>query len=688
MFKKILCMMLAVIMMTSMFSGCNNEPIDDVDNPNAQPQEDVLPEVPVNVETVIPPISEPYISSVTEKVLRFNVKSSGDTGLKSVPITLGETVEFPAGSTFEYDVYMESEAVGFGMVDAMVGNLGFLGSLGVQDKACIDISVNADISDYAYNNWYHRVFELPSDGDGLSEIQKVAFRAYNLTNGCDYTCYYDNICIKDPDGNIIKAFADEELAVEIRDVSNIVCKLEVVDDPATNVSRKAIQDYSYFHDVLGTLTGSDVIEATFSLNEADSCPGIYFGTKDENSLFGINGYALCLNNSEILLYRLSDRSYIYASNYALGVETDKEVSIRLEYDGSFIRGYYLDDVDGVEPWPEFEISVESLVGAEYGMLNLRGGSYNLINTVKYDYDEKIIENPFTNPVINGNAADPDVLYYDGMYYLYHTYHRSGVYRSPDLVNWEHMGSCVTELTWDVDDVDWWAPDVEYYNGKFYMLVSPDHRLGFAVSDSPTGPFVTVGEPFFTGFSIDGHLFIDDDGSAYVYFNGEFDDAEYPAAIYGAKVDLETYSMDMSTLTVEVFPQTWEKVEGKHGTVEGPYVLKNDGLYYLIYSGNDYATDEYALGYAVSESPLGPYVKYEGNPVFRTNSDAKGPGHNSFIRLENGDIYNVFHYWPDVAGEGLRITGMNLIRFVPTESGVDRLEFYPPSLAPQEHPAKQ
>ena len=53
--------------------------------------------------------------------------------------------------------------------------------------------------------------------------------------------------------------------------------------------------------------------------------------------------------------------------------------------------------------------------------------------------------------------------------------------------------------------------------------------------------------------------------------------------------------------------------------------------------------------------------------------------------ENGDIYNVYHYWPETSGVGGRITGINKTRFSPTESGEFRLELYAPSLAPQEYP---
>ncbi len=697
--KKILSMLLVLSMLLTMLAACNNEPVADPNPDPDEQQKEIKPDDPVELDdpkdefpevvgVTIPPISAPYVPQTTEKVLKLNIKSSGTAQSRSVPITI-QSFEIPVGATLEYDVYMTAETKGNAFFDIMVNGVGFLSSVGQKDTVGCTLDIYADFSDYAKGHWYHRVIEIPVNGD-VANINKASFRVFLLEEGCDYTYYFDNVCVKDSNGNVIKAFSDEDFLITVKDTSGVSCTFEVVDDPNVNSERKTVADYSYFHEPIGTLTGSDVIDMTFSLNELDSCPGLYFGNKDDFSMYGINGYIMCLDSEEMFLYRVTDKRETYATMFAMDVSTDKDITIRMEYDGTFLRGYYLDDAEGVEAWPEFEVKIEGLAGMEYGVMNLRGGSYTLKNTVWADYAEKDYVKPFCNPVIPGSAADPDVLYYEGMYYIYYTAHRYGVYKSPDLVNWEYVGTCVSELTWEnVNDEDWWAPDVEYYNGKFYMLVSPNHYLGFAVSDSPTGPFVTVGEPFFREFSIDGNLFIDDDGTAYVYFTGEFSASEQYNAIYGVKVDLENCTMDKTSLTMLLYPEGWERRLHKgSGTVEGVYVLKNNGKYYLIYSGNDYASDYYALGYAVSESPLGPFEKFELNPVFRTTSDIKGPGHNSFIELSNGDIYNVFHYWPEVAGEGERITGINLVRFAPTESGVDRLEFYPPSLAPQETPSVQ
>ena len=44
------------------------------------------------------------------------------------------------------------------------------------------------------------------------------------------------------------------------------------------------------------------------------------------------------------------------------------------------------------------------------------------------------------------------------------------------------------------------------------------------------------------------------------------------------------------------------------------MLKHNGTYYLMYSGSGANGPEYAIGYATSESPLGPFTKFAGNPI--------------------------------------------------------------------------
>ena len=80
---------------------------------------------------------------------------------------------------------------------------------------------------------------------------------------------------------------------------------------------------------------------------------------------------------------------------------------------------------------------------------------------------------------------------------------------------------------------------------------------------------------------------------------------------------------------------WEKAQEGNEVAEGPFVLKHKGKYYLTYTANDYLCIDYAVGYAVSDSPLGEYKKYSGNPVLKRTDKVYGTGHHSFTTSKDG-----------------------------------------------------
>ncbi|CAN7430684.1 family 43 glycosylhydrolase [Paenibacillus sp. LjRoot56] len=110
-------------------------------------------------------------------------------------------------------------------------------------------------------------------------------------------------------------------------------------------------------------------------------------------------------------------------------------------------------------------------------------------------------------------GDPYVLRFDGKYYLYCSTkdRRVGVkaWSSDDLVNWRYEG-LVTE---EAISEGAYAPEVVYWNGAFYMYTSPAGKGHYVLqSDKPTGPFVKKTDNL--GFTIDGSVFIDDDEQWY------------------------------------------------------------------------------------------------------------------------------------------------------------------------------
>lgn len=84
-------------------------------------------------------------------------------------------------------------------------------------------------------------------------------------------------------------------------------------------------------------------------------------------------------------------------------------------------------------------------------------------------------------------------------------------------------------------------------------------------------------------------------------------------------------------------------------VEGMWLSENHGTYYLFYAGNDFSTDQYGIGVAISKSPLGPFVKMQ-KPLLQSTEKWWAPGHPSVATAPNEKPYLFLHaYFPGRTG---------------------------------------
>ena len=272
---------------------------------------------------------------------------------------------------------------------------------------------------------------------------------------------------------------------------------------------------------------------------------------------------------------------------------------------------------------------------------------------------------YQNPMPIKNIGDPFVLRaLDGTYYCYATSAPDGfkAWSSDDLVHWMDIGYVYKrdEDSWGASD--FWAPEVVLYYGKYFMHYSArwgknqSLRIGVAVADSPSGPFSDVfNHPMFDfGYAaIDGHVLIDDDGHKYFYYSRDCSenivDGRHESHLYVAELNVDLVSLTGEPLLITKPEQEWELRSGPEWLWnEGPFVLKHKGKYYLMYSANFYASRDYSVGYAVAESPVGPFIKATHNPVlFSTDSEISGPGHNSVATSPDGsELFIIYHVHTD------------------------------------------
>jgi arabinan endo-1,5-alpha-L-arabinosidase len=84
-------------------------------------------------------------------------------------------------------------------------------------------------------------------------------------------------------------------------------------------------------------------------------------------------------------------------------------------------------------------------------------------------------------------------------------------------------------------------------------------------------------------------------------------------------------------------------------IEGPFVTRQDGRYWLFYAGNDFSTPSYGIGVATADHPLGPYVK-QGEPLLKSTTDWTAPGHASVAPGLGGQPQLFFHaFHPGTGG---------------------------------------
>lgn len=262
-------------------------------------------------------------------------------------------------------------------------------------------------------------------------------------------------------------------------------------------------------------------------------------------------------------------------------------------------------------------------------------------------------------------ADPFVFYEDGTYYAYGTYSNDGivVFTSPNLIEWEqqsqlalHRDNC-TETQW------FWAPEVYHIGDEYIMYYSANEHLFVAKASSPLGPFIQEGGYQMEGLlgsekCIDSSMFIDDDGTAYLFFV-RFTDGN---CIWMCRLADDHITPVAGTLKYCFsVSAAWENIWPR--VVEGPNMVKHNGIYYLTYSANSYESHDYAIGYATSTSLTSPeWKKSSSNPIVRRVYDLVGTGHHTLFTDANGDLRIAFHAHNSTTAIHPRLTYIGRMQF--------------------------
>ncbi|MGN6279546.1 MAG: glycoside hydrolase family 43 protein [Sphingomonas sp.] len=284
----------------------------------------------------------------------------------------------------------------------------------------------------------------------------------------------------------------------------------------------------------------------------------------------------------------------------------------------------------------------------------------------------------SNPIVPGWYADPEIRIFNHRYWIYptlsdvsgkpdpqhftaaqsaarkaHMVHPSyaaqtymDAFSSPDLVHWTKHRHVL-----DIANISWaayavWAPSAIEVGGKYYLFfgandIQSDKQtggIGLAVSDKPGGPFKdALGHPLIPAFHngaqpIDPFVYKDDDGQVYLYYGG------------WGHCNVVRLSPDLRHVEKFADGSTYKEITPP-GYVEGSFMIKRDGIYYLMWSEGDWTGPNYRVAYAMGKSPLGPFTP-RGVILAQDFKIARGAGHHSVVNVPGtDDWYIVYHRRP-------------------------------------------
>jgi len=236
----------------------------------------------------------------------------------------------------------------------------------------------------------------------------------------------------------------------------------------------------------------------------------------------------------------------------------------------------------------------------------------------------------------------------------------------------------------------WAPEIHFIKGKYWLIVNSgkvtpqdpkgmaNHSIWLFSSQKVTGPYHLVNGPLTSQYNNDATLFEDAYGQVYLYCSGN--------GLFQAKLDLEKGKIIGQ---LQRFRTARDTINPRWmwGGIEGPFVLKRDGIYYMFFST---WTRGYEVGLLKSRSPLGPWELASTDPIFGTRKkvyrgaiadvagnfkDTNDPycetGHNAIFEGPDGKLWSSCHY---VFYKGQPFPSVNEMKEPKPQMGIEPVTF--------------
>lgn len=267
------------------------------------------------------------------------------------------------------------------------------------------------------------------------------------------------------------------------------------------------------------------------------------------------------------------------------------------------------------------------------------------NPINIDYTYSVVQT--SRGLSYRSGADPAVVPFRDKYYMFVT-RSQGYWMSDDLAGWEFVRpqnwffeSSNAPGAWPIGD----SLLIALANpaGWQNVIFTDNPEIGTWRGSASLMPLVPVHDPA---------LFVDDDGRVYMYRGSS---NVHP--IWGVEIDPDNYFLPVGENRdlINLVPNEhgWERFGENHEGgdldpfIEGPWMNKHNGTYYLQYAAPGTQWNVYGDGVYTSDDPLGPFTYEEYSPFsYKPGGFIRGAGHGSTVADPYG---NYWHYGTMVVG---------------------------------------
>ena len=255
---------------------------------------------------------------------------------------------------------------------------------------------------------------------------------------------------------------------------------------------------------------------------------------------------------------------------------------------------------------------------------------------------------YGNPVLRGDYPDPSVIRVGRHYWATATTSQWApifpLLHSTDLVNWRLTGSVLqSPPSWSAGS--YWAPEITQDAGRFFVYYTARRKNGplcVAVADaaSPQGPYTDRGALVCQDVgSIDAAAVTDENGRRYLVWKEDGNSQKRPTPLWAQPLSADGTALIGEKQEIFRNEAPWEA-----HLVEGPFILRRADYFYMFYSADACCGRRcnYKLGVARSRKLLGPWERYERNPILAGNEHWKCPGHGSLVDDPAGRTFMLYH----------------------------------------------